>query len=48
MPKEATIVIYLVEESNEATNEEIEMHIRSEAKIPWCRSIKKVTVVKQL
>lgn len=44
MPKEATIVIHLVEESHEAANEEIEMEIRKEAKIPWCRNIKKVTV----
>jgi hypothetical protein len=48
MPEEATIVIHLVEESHEATNEEIEMEIPKEAKIPWCRNIKKVTVVKQL
>jgi hypothetical protein len=48
MPKEATIMIYLVEESHEATNEEIEMDIRKEAKIPWCRNIKKVTVTEQL
>jgi hypothetical protein len=48
MPKEATIVIHLVEESHEAANEEIEKDIRREAKIPWCKNIKKVTVVEQL
>lgn len=48
MPKEATIVIHLVEESHEATNKEIEMEIRKEAKIPWCKNIKKITVTEQL
>lgn len=48
MPKEAIIVINLVEESREVPNEQIEMEIRKEAEIPWCRNIKKVTVVEQL
>jgi len=48
MPKEAVIEIYLVEESHEASKEKIEMEIRKEAEIPWCRSIKRVIVVEQL
>lgn len=48
MPKKAIVEIYLVEESREAANRKIEIEIRKEAKIPWCGSIKKVTVVEQL
>jgi hypothetical protein len=44
MPKEAITMICIVEESHEATNEQIEMEIRKEAKIPWCRQIKNVTI----
>lgn len=47
MPKEAIIVVGLVEESREATNEQIEMEIRKEAEIPWCRKIKRVSVVER-
>jgi len=49
MTKKATILISLVEESIKETNEEIEKEILEELskdlpKIPWCKSIEKVTV----
>ena len=49
MTKKAVIVISLVEESAEKANEEIEKEILEElsrglSKIPWFRSIEKVTV----
>ena len=48
----ATIEIFLVEESAEKASEEIEREIFEElsrgfAKIPWCKEVKKVTVMKQ-
>lgn len=51
MPKKATIVIFLVEESYEKSNKEIEKEISRELsqdlpKIPWCKEIDKVTVTK--
>jgi len=49
MTKKAVIVISLVEESVEKANEEIEKEILEELsketpKIPWFRSVEKVTV----
>lgn len=49
MRKKATIVIYLVEESAEKANEEIEREIFKElserpAKVPWMEKVEKVTV----
>jgi len=49
MVKKAVIVISLVEESAEKTNEEIERQIFKElserpAKIPWMKRVEKVTV----
>lgn len=49
MVKKAVIVISLVEESTEKTNEEIEREIFKElsgrpAKIPWMEKVEKVTV----
>lgn len=49
MAKKAVIVIHLVEESLEKTNEEIEKEIleelsTGEPKIPWFKSVEKVTV----
>ncbi len=47
--KKATIIISLVDESNEKTNEEIQEEICQElskgwTKIPWCKKVEKVTV----
>ncbi len=49
MAKKAIIVIKLVEESNEKSNKELEREIlhqlsKSPAKIPWMKSVEKVTV----
>ncbi len=49
MGKKATIVISLVDESCERSNEEIQKEIFQElakgtAKIPWCKEIEKVKV----
>lgn len=49
MPKKAIIVISLVEESVEKSNQEIEREIFDELlkglpKIPWCKKVEKVTV----
>jgi len=51
MPKKAIIVIFLVEESYEKSNKEIEKEIFDELskglpKIPWCKKVEKVTVTK--
>jgi len=50
LTKKATIVISLVEESMEVSNEEIEREIREELKdlpIPWCKKVEKVTVTEE-
>jgi hypothetical protein len=52
MGKKAIIVIRLVEESSEKANEEIETEIleelsRDEPKIPWLKSVEKVTVTEE-
>jgi len=49
LPKKATITIYLLEESEEKTNKELEKEIFRElskmtSRIPWCKKIEKVTV----
>lgn len=49
MPKKATIVISLVKECAEKTNEEIEREIFEELskvppRIPWMKRVEKVTV----
>jgi hypothetical protein len=49
MGKKATIVISLVDESCESSNEEIQEEISQElskgwTRIPWCENIEKVTV----
>lgn len=48
MSKKAVIVISLVEESFEKSNEEIEKEIFEELSkslpIPWCKKVEKVTV----
>lgn len=49
MAKKAVIVISLVEESTEKTNEEIEQDISEEltrrpVEIPWMKKVEKVTV----
>jgi hypothetical protein len=49
MGKKASIVISLVNESNESSNEEIQKEIFQElskgtARIPWCKKIEKVKV----
>ena len=49
MGKKAVVVISLVEESAEKSNEEIEREIMEElsrepARIPWLKSVEKVTV----
>jgi hypothetical protein len=49
LTKKATIIISLVEESEEKTNEELEKEIFKElreitSRIPWCKKIEKVTV----
>ncbi len=49
MPKKAIIVIFLVKESVEKSNKEIEKEIFEELskglpKIPWCKKVEKVTV----
>ena len=49
MGKKAVIVVYLVEESAEKANEEIEREIMEElsrepARIPWMKEVEKVTV----
>jgi len=52
MSKKAVIVIRLVEESLEIANEKIEKEIledlsTGEPKIPWFKSVEKVTVVEE-
>ena len=52
MHKKAVIVIRLVEESLEKTNEEIEKEIleelsTSEPKIPWFKSVEKITITEE-
>jgi hypothetical protein len=49
VPKKATIIISLVDESGEKTNKEIQEEISKELtkgwiRIPWCEKIEKVTV----
>jgi hypothetical protein len=49
MAKKATIVIRLVDESEEKSNEELEREIYHQlynypAKIPWMKNVEKVTV----
>lgn len=49
MPKRALIVVYLVEESAEHSDEEIKQEIYSELskeihRIPWAKKIDRVTV----
>lgn len=49
MPKNAIIVVSLVEENVEKSSEEIEREIFDELskglpKIPWCKKVEKVTV----
>ncbi|MGA2767514.1 MAG: hypothetical protein ABSF24_04275 [Candidatus Bathyarchaeia archaeon] len=49
MTKKATIIISLVDESCEKTNEQIQKEIfqeltKSWARIPWCKKVEKVTV----
>jgi len=49
LPKKATITIFLLKESEEKTNEELEKEILKELSkitpmIPWCKKIEKVTV----
>lgn len=49
MAKKAIIVVTLVDESAEVTNEEIEKDILDELSesiltIPWCKRVEKVTV----
>jgi hypothetical protein len=49
MGKKATIIISLVDESCEKTNEQIQREISQElakgwTKIPWCKKVEKVTV----
>jgi hypothetical protein len=49
MAKKATIVILLVDESCEETNEQIQKEIFQELSkgwttIPWCKKVEKVTV----
>jgi hypothetical protein len=49
MAKKATIIISLVNESCEKTNEQIQKEIFQElskgcTKIPWCKKVEKVTV----
>jgi len=49
LPKKATITIFLLKESEEKTNEELEKEILKElskitSMIPWCKKIEKVTV----
>lgn len=49
MTKKAVIVVWLVEESIEKANEKIEKEISEElskgmSKIPWFKSVEKVTV----
>jgi hypothetical protein len=49
MAKKATIIISLVDESCEKTNEQIQKEIFQELskgriKIPWCKKVEKVTV----
>lgn len=51
MGKKAVIVIRLVDESREKANEELEKDIlaelSAEPKIPWFKSVEKVTVVEE-
>ena len=52
MSKKAVIVVRLVDESTERTNEELEKEIwlelsTSEPKIPWFKSVEKVTIVEE-
>jgi hypothetical protein len=47
--KKATIIISLVDESDEKTNAEIQEEISQElskgwTKVPWCKKVEKVTV----
>jgi len=49
MPKKATIIISLVDESSESHNEDIQEEIFQElskgcTRIPWCKKIEKVKV----
>jgi len=52
MAKKAVIVIHLVDESEEKANEEIEKEILEELsthepKIPWFKSVERVTVTEE-
>jgi len=49
LTKKASIIISLLEESEEKTNEELEKEIFKElskttSRIPWCKKIERVTV----
>jgi hypothetical protein len=45
--KKATIVVKLVPESSEASNNQIVKDILTEARIPWTEKIEKVTISKE-
>jgi len=52
MVKKAVIIISLVEESGEVTNEDIEKEIRDElskepTRIPWLKEVEKVTITEE-
>jgi len=44
MQKKAIIIIKLVPEASQVSKGQIEKEIKSEAQIPWCRKIEKVSV----
>lgn len=44
MVKKIHIIANLLPEASEASTGQIEEKIRSEAKIPWCTNIEKVTI----
>lgn len=50
MPKKAVIILTLVDESREKSNDELEKEIfdelsRAPGKIPWMKQVKKVEIV---